>query len=424
MKLLFEASRELPLVQLGVTFRVGGVHDPVGREGLARLTARMLRRGTSRMSGEILEERVDGIGAELGAHVGLGSTIVGVETVARSLDEATAIVGEVLAEPTFDEAELEKLKRQAEAEIVAARDDDDGLGARALRRELFRGHPHGRRVQGSVASVRAITRADVVAHHRRAYTVDNAVIAIGGAVEEDEARRLAERLVAGLPRGERLDYGVEEPQPAVGRRLVIADKPERSQCQLGIGTLGVKPTDDDYVPMMLANTVFGGMFTSRLNQEIRVKRGWSYGASSGLGSARVREAFTVSSAPAADDAVACLEVQLGLLDALVEGGIEAPELAFARDYARRSYAFEVDTAKKRLQQRLDRALLDLPDDFHAVMLERMAHVTVDETNRALRRRIDPRALWVSAVLTDANLGDAFRSALPWDEVVVQPYDRD
>jgi zinc protease len=250
------------------------------------------------------------------------------------------------------------------------------------------------------------------------------VIAIGGAVDAEMAERIAERLVAGLPRGESLGYGVREPQSRDGRRLVIVDKPDRSQCQLGIGTLGVSPADDDYVPMMLANTVFGGMFTSRLNQEIRVKRGWSYGASSGLATGRVREAFTIGSAPSVEDAVACLELELGLLEAFVRDGIDEAELAFARDYIRRSYAFEVDTAKKRLQQRLDRALLELPDDFHTAMLERMTSVTVEETNRALRRRIDPAALWVSAVVTAGELEDALRRVTPWTEVVVEPYDRD
>ncbi len=424
MKLLFEASRELPLVQLVATFRAGGVSDPVGLEGLSRITARMLRRGSRTMTGEQLEGRVDSLGADLAASVGLGSTTVGVEVVSRSLEKAVALAAEVIAEPAFDEDELEKLKRQVEAEIVASRDEDEGLAARALRRRLFAGHPHGRRVQGTIASVRAITREDVIAHHRRAFSQENAIVAIGGDVSGEQATDFAVQLTERLPKGERLPYAVGAPVPPVGRRLVIVDKPERSQCQLGIGTLGADLADEDYVALLLANAVFGGMFTSRLNQEVRVKRGWSYGASSGLATGPVREAFTVWSAPSVDDAVACFELELGLLEAFCAHGIDEAELGFAREFMRRSYAFEIDTGKKRLQQKLDCLLLGLPDDFHAQIIERMGAVTAVDASRSVARRLDPKGMWVSAVLDAEDVGSDLREAIAWDEVVVEPFNCD
>lgn len=424
MKLLVESSRELPLVQVVATFRAGGAHDPVGREGLGRIAARMLRRGTRSTSGEDLEERFDALGAELSANVGLAATSVGVEVVSRQADAALALAAEVLAEPSFDGEELEKLKRQVEAEIVASRDEDDGLASRALRRHLFPGHPHGRRVQGTLESVRAITRDDVVAHYRRSFCRENVVVAVGGDVDADGAARLAECLVGGLPLGEGLPYEVPEPLPRAGRRLVIVDKPDRSQCQLGIGTLGTSLHDDDHVPLVLANAVFGGMFTSRLNQEVRVKRGWSYGASSGLVTGHVRDALTIWSAPSVDDVAACLGVELELLEDLVARGISDEELAFASEYLRRSHAFEIDTAKKRLQQRLDREIYGLPDDFHTSALARMTTVTSAEASAAVRRRIDPKSLWVVAVGDPAELGDALGKVVAWDDVLIEPHDRD
>ncbi len=424
MKLLFEASRELPLVQLVATFRVGGVHDPVGLEGLSRVTARMLRRGSRSMTGEQLEARIEAVGAELAAHVGLGATTVGIETLSRSLDKALPIAAELIAEPRFDEAELDKLKRQIEAEIVTSRDEDDGLASRALRRKLFAGHPHGRRVQGTVASIRAITREDVIAHHRRAFSRENAIVAVGGDVNEDQAATLAAQLLERLPSGEALAYSVPQPTPPKGRRLVMVDKPDRSQCQLGIGTLGADLADEDYVPLLLANAVFGGMFTSRLNQEVRVKRGWSYGASSGLATGPVREAFTIWAAPSVEDAIACLELEVGLLEAFCDAGIDEAEVRFAGEYMRRSYAFEIDTGKKRLQQKLDCALLNLSEDFHAKTIERISSVTAEEASRAVARRLDSKALWVTAVVDAEDIGKELAAALPWDEVVVEPIDLD
>jgi zinc protease len=420
--LLIEPSRELPLVQLVVTFLAGGVHDPADREGLARVVGRMLRRGSRGMTGEAVEEKIDALGGELGIHVGLGATSVSGEVVTRSAEAMASLMATVLSAPSFVPEELDKLKRQTLAEIVSAREDDGGLASRALRRHLFAGHSHGRRVQGRLASVREISAADVSTFYRKCYCANNAIVAISGDVDEVQAERLASILLGDLPPGARLDYPAAEPVARPGRRLCVVDKPERSQCQLGIGGLGSRPQDPDYLALVAANTVFGGTFTSRLNQEVRVKRGWSYGTGSSLASGHVREAFTIWSAPAAEDAAACLNLELELFDRFCADGISEEELSFCRDYLRRSYAFEIDTAKKRLQQKLERAVLELPDDFHDRFVERIGVVTVAEANEAIRRRLDPRALCVAAVCTDGEIGASLRSATPWTEAVIEPFD--
>ncbi len=168
--------------------------------------------------------------------------------------------------------------------------------------------------------------------------------------------------------------------------------------------------------------MFGGTFSSRLNQEVRAKRGWSYGASSGLTVSRVREAFTIWTAPGIEDAAECLKLELDLYERFCADGINQEELGFCQDYLRRSYAFEIDTAKKRLQQKLERALLELPEDFHARFIERVGNVTLADANAAVRRRLDPRNLWVAAVCTDADTGAGLRAAADWAETRVEPFD--
>ncbi len=422
MRLLVEPSRDLPLVFMCVAFGTGGAHDPAGREGLGSIVGRMLRRGAEGMKGEAIEERVDSLGGEFGVSVGLGSSSVGAEAVARSAPELAALVGKVIATPVFEDDELEKLKRQVEAELVAARDDDSTLASRALRRNLFAGHPHGRRVSGSIASVRSIGREDVVRAYRRGFTQDNAIVAVGGDVDDALAEELARLLLAGLPRGEALPYPAREPEPTLGRRLVVVDKPERSQVKLGIGLLGTHPHDEDHLALLVGNTAFGGTFTSRLMQEIRSKRGWSYGASASLSTSRVREAFTMWTAPAEKDAAACLALELELLEAWQRHGVTEEEASFAREYLCRSYAFEVDTAKKRLNQTLERELLKLPADYHARYVERVSRITRGECNEAIARRIEPSRAWVAAVATDAEVGAELRSAVRWDATSVARFD--
>lgn len=422
---LVEPSAALPLVSVLIAFRSGSAHDPLGKEGLARTTARMLRRGAAGLSSHDIEQTIDALGGELAAGASMSATTVQFEVIRRSLDRFVELVATLLAQPTFDEAELARLLREAEAELIEARDSDASLVNRAFRRTLFQGHPYGRRAAGRIQTLRTITRADVRAFYERHYTRRNAVVAVSGAVTPAEAEAVVERLLAGISEGELVVDPVPPPAPRPGRHLVFVDKPARTQTQMLMGGLGTDPHDADHFALIAANTAFGGTFTSRLMQEVRAKRGWSYGASSRVGYDRQRDAFTMSTAPAATDAAACLALELELLHALREGGVTPAELEFVKRYLVRSHAFEIDTAKKRVHHKLEAALLDLPSGYHEKYLERIETVPLDLANLAVRARLSEDDLVVSVVGTHAELGDAIAQAIPrLSSVEVVPFDFD
>lgn len=417
-----ETSRDLPIVSVVVSFRSGSVADPPGQEGLARTTARMLRRGAGQLGAEDIDERIDALGAELGADASPSSLTMSFEVIRRSLDPLVDLAADVLARPAFEGEELARYLREAAAEIVESRDSDRTLASRAFRRTLFDGHPYGRRVAGSLASLATIGPDDVRAFHRRHLTRGNALVAVSGDATEEEAHRIAERLLAGLPDGGPEPDPTPEPPRRPGRRLVFVDKPDRTQTQLVIGGLGTHAHDPDHVPLLVANHAFGGAFTSRLMQEVRAKRGWSYGASSRAGFDRRREAFAMWSAPAAGDAAACLALEMELLEAWVAEGITEAELVATQSYLRRSHAFEIDTARKRVHQRLEEVLFELPPGYHAGWLDAVARVTSGEANAAIRARIRPSDLVVGIVGTWSEVGEAVAAAVPFDDTVVVPFD--
>ncbi|WP_437603623.1 M16 family metallopeptidase [Sorangium sp. So ce590] len=420
---LVETSHALPIVSIVVAFGSGAAHDPVGREGLARITARMLRRGAEGHSANEIEETIDALGGEFGADVATSATTVHFEVIKRSLDRFIELGATLLARPTFSPPELARLLREAEAELIEARDSDRSLCSRAFRRTLFAGHPYGRRIAGTIPTLREITRDDVAAFYARHYTRRNAIVAISGDIEPSEAHRVAERLLSGLAEGEAIADPVTEPSPRPGRCLVFVDKSERTQTQMVIGGLGTDAHDPDHMALLVANTVFGGTFSSRLMQEVRAKRGWSYGASSRAGFDRHRDAFTMWTAPAAQDAAACLSLQLGLLEALRRDGITEDELTFVKRYLVRSHAFEIDTARKRVHQRLEEILYDLPAGYHETYLKRVEEVTLADANAAVRRRISEDDLVIGVVGTHEEIGEAVAAAIPrLTEVKVEPHD--
>lgn len=408
----FEPSDALPLVSITLALRSGAALDPAGKDGLSRVVVRMLRRGCRGLDARQIEERIDSLGAELSGDVSSSAITLHLDVIRRSLDEAVELLARLVSEPTFDEAELGLLLRETEGELVESRDNDRGLATRAFRRTLFEHHPYGRRIAGQIATVRTITRNEVSAHFARHFVRGAALVAVAGDVTEAEARAIADRLAAALPEGAAQASDVAEPTARPGRHLVFVDKPERTQTQILIGGIGSHPNDPDYVATHVATTVLGGTFTSRLMREVRSKRGWSYGAYARNGYDVRRDAFSLWTFPAAKDAAACIALELRLLAAFRAEGVTARELSFAKKYLARSHAFEIDTAQKRLQQKLETELIGLAPDFHDAWLSRIDGVELDASRAAVAARIPERDLVIAVVGTHADIGDAVAAAIP------------
>jgi zinc protease len=423
--LLFERSTDLPLVSISVAIKLGALADPIGHEGGTRLLGRLMKRSAGGRSAEVIDAAIDTMGGALSVEVSASTFIFHGAVIARSLQRFADLLLDVIARPGLDETELALLKRETEAELIEALDDDRTLARRWFRRSLFAGHPYGRPVSGTQETLAKLNADSLRALYRRLFVRENLVFAFSGHISEAEAQALAERIAAALPSGTAARDETPEPAAPQGRRLVIVDKPERTQTQIIIGGLGSHPSDPDHFPLLVANTAFGGTFTARLMQEVRAKRGWSYGAYASLPYDRRRQAFSMWTFPKASDAAACITLELELLEKWRSEGITAEELAWCKGYLVRSHAFAIDTASKRVGLKLDAALYDLPPGYHSKYLEAIEAVTLDGANHAVRERVPSEDLMLTVVGTESVIGDGVRSAvanLRHHEIV--PYDRD
>lgn len=411
-KVLVETSRDLPLVSLSVGVRTGAMLDPDGAEGSTRLVARLLRRSAGGRSAEQNDILIEGLGASLGADVTYSAITLNGAVISRSLDRFANVLVEAITQPGLPEDEFARLKRETEAELTELLDDDRGLAQRWFRRKLFAGHPYARPAAGTVTSLARIDHASLRPLYERAFVPDNLVFAFAGDITRDRAERLAEEICAALPQKPPPNDTTPDPAPPEGRRLVFVDKPERTQTQILIGGLGSHPSDPDHFALAVANTAFGGTFTARLMQEVRVKRGWSYGAYSSLPYDRRRQSFSMWTFPKASDAAACIELELGMLKALREKGLSKGELSWAKRYLLRSHAFAVDTAAKRVGLALDSELYGLPAGYYERYLDHIKAVTLEQANEALRARLSEENLLVTVVGTESAIGDAVRGAIP------------
>ncbi|HVJ92646.1 MAG TPA: insulinase family protein, partial [Labilithrix sp.] len=309
--------------------------------------------------------------------------------------------------------------------LVEARDSDRALANIAFRRALFAGHPYARSAAGRPSTIGGIERDDVVAAYERHFVRGDLVLGFAGAITYDEAKRFGASLAAAVREGPRVATQAPEPTKKEGRQLIFVDKPERTQTQTLIGCLGTWPHDEDHFPLVTATAVLGGTFTSRMMREIRSKRGWSYGTSARLSIERRRHAFTMSAAPGAADCGPCVELELQLLEDFVAKGITKRELGFIKNYLVRSYAFEVDTAPKRLGQIMETELLELPADYHTRYVDHVRDVTFERANLATSARLSSKDVVIIVVGTAADSLDAVQAKIPdLAATEVVPFDAD
>jgi zinc protease len=383
--------------------RQGSELDPVGKEGLGEVLVRLMRRNAGGRDATENDRIVDALGASLGADVVPSTMGFHGAVIARCFDKFTDLLSETIGQPQFSQAELDRLKREMHGELIESLDNDKALARHWFRKTLFAGHPYGRPVSGTPASVAQIQLHDVEAHYKTALVSQNLVFAFAGDVSFERATESATQIAQGLPEGAYASSSSESPQAPKGRRLIIVDKPERTQTQILVGGLGTHPHDEDHTALHVANTIFGGTFTARLTQEVRSKRGWSYGAYSSLPFDRNRHAFSMWTFPKAEDAAPCLKLELELLKDWCERGVTKKELARAKRYLVRSHAFALDTAAKRVGLLLDSELYGLPKGYYEDYEARVQAVTLDEANQAIQRRISPENIVITIVGTARNI---------------------
>lgn len=409
-----------PLVRVNVVFRSGTVLDPPGKEGLGYLTAKMLMRGTARRSKDRLESDVDALGASLETFAGLERTVVGGESLAETWPDLCEIMREVIAEPTFPLEEIDKLKDETRARIVEMRNNDRALGTLFHESALFAGHPYGRRASGTTESIAAITRDDMVDFHRRWYGENIALAGAAGAFDGPAMEADLRRLLAAAGTAESMSTAYPAPSPLCGRRVLLVDKPERTQTYVRIGHFGTTVSNPDYPALDLANTAFGGgNFNATLFQEIREKRGWSYGVGSAFKVAQTPHTFSLGFSPAVKDTVPAINLALQLFERLVTGGVAAEDLEFARRFTLGTSAFDANTPDKRLRLAVEQRLLDYDRIHH---LEAVRRLSGEQVHAAVGRHFQPNNLQVTVVCTAAELRAALENHEGFRSVEVVGYD--
>jgi zinc protease len=284
----------LPLVTAQLLVKNGAEVDPDNLPGAANMTAALLTEGTATRTAPQIAEEIEALGGRLDTRAGWDASGVSVNVMSARIAAAMAILADVARNPAFKAEEIERQRQQA-IDDLSVRLSQPGTIARAVAaRVLFGTSPYGHMLTGTPESLERIKRDDLVKFHQTYYRPDNAVLVIGGDIKSQEAFSLAEKLfgdwpkpAAALPAPKAVDKQSGPQKP----RVVVIDKPDAGQAAVVLVRSGLKRTDPDYFRGIVANSVLTG-YSGRLNQEIRIKRGLSYGARSSLDVRRDTGPFT------------------------------------------------------------------------------------------------------------------------------------
>ena len=421
--LLAATKRVFPLVTVRLAFRGGAVLDAPGKEGLSSLTARMLERGTKTKTHTQVIDAIEAIGGTIGSGASYESIRVEGTLLRRSLDRWLAMIAEMLLEPAFAEEELGICRDEMIAELALHREEDRDVGDLFNRRALWGDTPYGRFSEGPAASLPSLTRDDVVRRWREGMVGSRLIAGVAGDLDLDELRTLLDKHLGALPPGEPVPVAIgASPRPLAGVEVLLVDKPDRTQTQIFLGRTCEGPSHPDYLPFQIATHAFGGMFTSRFMQEVRVKRGWSYGAYTRLETLPEASTFAAWTFPSNDDTLPAIRLLLDLVKGFATDGISATELEAGKGHLKNAMAFDLETPEAQLARRMQEMSLRLPDDWTPRFLQAVDASTVDRANAAARTMLEGKPLALTVVCTADRFVEELAKFPEVTRIDVVPFD--
>ncbi|HMC14062.1 MAG TPA: pitrilysin family protein [Albitalea sp.] len=283
LRVVVAERRGVPLVTARLMLLTGSEADPERRAGLASMTAGLLTRGTTRHSAPALVNAAESLGGSLDSGAGWHQTSVGITVTTPQLHAALTLVSEVVREPAFAPAEIERYRTQALDAMKVAYAEPGTVAAMVAQRALYGAGAYGHPVDGTPGSLPRIARADIVKLHAQAYRPDNAVLVLAGDIDLDGAVKLARQHFGAWKRpAEPLPVPSGFSGTAWAEPLTVVDMPGAGQAGVVLVLPAMPASSPERTAASVTNAVLGRGYSSRLNQEIRIKRGLSYGASSGL----------------------------------------------------------------------------------------------------------------------------------------------
>lgn len=407
----------MPLLSAELLVRSGSECDPPALAGLMSFTAGLLTQGTTTRTATAIAQQVEALGASLTADSGWDVTRVELTTLSAEIDAAFELFADVVRRPTFDRAEIDRLRRQELDDLRLSLEEPAEVARAVARRVALGDSPYAHPEDGTLTSLPRLTRADVVALHARTFMPANASLILAGNITADEGFALAEKTfgdwIADAVPPEPPSAPVE-PAPA---RAVLIDLPDAGQAAVYVTRAGLPRAHADFTAGEVANAILGGGYSSLLNQEIRVKRGLSYGAQSALKPGRVVGQFSAGCQTKNASAAEVVGVIRGELERLGTSLVPAGYFSARQAVLRGDFARELETNDGYVGAVAECASFGLPLSTLINRVAAIEAVTAEEARSFAAAHFAPATMSVVVVGRAQEIEQPLRALCPALEVI-------
>ena len=388
LKVLFLPDQSLPALSLGLLIRAGAATDPNGQAGLANFVSDLLDQGTKRRNANQIADDLGRIGASFNATVDYDYSYLSLAGLSFSSNELLANFVELATEPAFPDIEITRTKKQTMAGIERSFDNPRVVADVAANQSLYGSHPYGRSVVGSLKQVSGLTKKNVIQHYLRYYRPNNSILVVIGKFD-DAFQKKVETAFGAWSKREVPKVQLASPEAKPGLQVRVVEKPDLTQAQIRIAGLGIKRQDKDFMALLLANTILGGAFASRLNDKIRKELGLTYSINSSFDSRLERGPFEISTFTKAESVGKVVDETVKLYRGFISGGVTGEELKRAKGYLKGIFPQAIETSDKLGFNLVLLRLYGIPDRYLTHYIHDLDDVSVSEVNAAIRRNMKP-----------------------------------
>lgn len=384
----FVSAPEIPMLDIRLVYKAGSAQDGE-KHGIASLTADLMDEGAGDLDANTFNDKLADTGASFGAGALRDMAWLSMRTLSEDkyAEPALELFRQVAVAPSF---EAQAVSRAKEAKISGIRRQASSPGTvanNAIRKTVFGNHPYAHPTNGEEETVKAITRADIQAFHRKYYVAENAIVAIVGALTKDKAVALAEKITAELPTGKAA--GAIPPVSNLDAKSEQRIEFDSIQSHVRLGLPGMKRGDEDYVPLFVGNHVLGGGgLVSLLFDEVREKRGLSYGVNSYFAPSEQLGIFVASLQTDGSQAEEALKVLLDTMDTFIKEGPPADRLEAAKQNLIGGFPLRIDSNSETIEYISMIGFYGLPLDYLETFPKKVAKVNAEQIKDAFTRRVN------------------------------------
>jgi len=382
----------VPMVNFNIIVKSGSTADPIGQEGLAAITAGLLRKGTKTRTAQQFAADLDYIGASFEVEASADFTTAAAEFLTKDLDKGLELVKDGLLHPTFPQAEVDKLLAQSLDGIRAAKDDPQQVLGTYYYAYLYGPRAYGRPENGDEISLKSIQRAAIVKFYETNYVPGNVILAVAGEFKSEQMKKKLEDSFGAWQSKPAPAQATDKVGPVRGKRLLLVDKPDSTQTYFAFGNVATAAGDPDRFAIRVVNTVFGGRFTSMLNEALRVESGLTYGVQSVFDPRKAPGPFGIYSFTKNETTARALEMALEVLAKLHKDGLTAEQLASAKSYIKGQFPPRIETAGQLARQIAIDEFYGLGDDEVNQLEARVDAVTPEIAKQVIQKHFPAQDL--------------------------------